>query len=101
VLHATADPRTMVASWHTACASLESVTLAGATYVNNRSRGWITLRDLARVELLTHREQSLQHRSAEVCKRETKLEEGRHMHGLKPELGVEREGGATVVAITA
>jgi hypothetical protein len=89
-----------VAAWHAACTSLESVTLVGTTLVHNRCYGWVTLRDLA--ELLTAREQSLQHRAVELCKREVVVvDEGRRGHGLSPELGVDREGGASVVAITA
>jgi F-box-like len=99
-LHTAADPRTLVASWHATCTSLESVTLVGATYVHNKCLGWVTLRDLA--DLLTAREQSLQHRAAEICKREAALEEGsRRVHSLTPEHGVEREGSASFVAITA
>jgi hypothetical protein len=85
-----------MATWHTACASLESVTLADAAYVHNRCCGWVT-----REQLLTARGQLLQHRAAELCKREAALEEGRRVHGFAPELGVEREGGASIVAITA
>ena len=99
-LHAAAGTRTLVAAWHAACTSLESVTLVGTTLVHNRCYGWVTLRDLA--ELLTAREQSLQHRAVELCKREVVVvDEGRRGHGLSPELGVDREGGASVVAITA
>jgi hypothetical protein len=76
------------------------VTLVGTTLVHNRCYGWVTLRDLA--ELLTAREQSLQHRAGELCKHEVVvLDEGRWGHGLSPELGVDREGGASVVAVTA
>lgn len=99
-LHTAPDSRTLVASWHATCTSLESVTLVGATYVHNKCLGWVTLRDLA--ERLTAREQSLQHRAAEHCKREAALEDGsRRVHSLTPEHGVEREGGAPFVAITA
>lgn len=99
-LHAAAGTRTLVAAWHAACASLESVTLVGTTLVHNRYYGWVTLRDLA--ELLTAREQSLQHRAGELCGREVVLDEGGRLgHGLSPELGVDREGSASVVAITA
>ena len=99
-LHTIADSRTLVASWHDTCASLESVTLVGATYVHNNCLGWVTLRDLA--ERLMACEQPLQHRAAEQCKREAVLEEGsRHVHSLTPERGVDREGGASFVAITA
>ena len=98
-LHTASDPHTLVASWHATCTSLESVTLVGATYVHNKCFGWVTLRDLA--ERLTKREQSLQHRAAEMCKREVALEEGRGVHSLTPEHGVEREGGASFVAVTA
>jgi len=98
-MHTVPDPRVLAAGWHTTCASLESVTLGGATYVHNRGRGWVTLRDLA--ELLAAREQSLQQCAAEMCKHGAALEEGRR-HGLPPsELGVEQKGGASVVAITA
>src|SRR5260370_18434197 len=55
-LHAAAGTRTLVAAWHAACASLESVTLVGTTLVHNRCYGWGTLRDLA--ELPTTREKS-------------------------------------------
>ena len=99
-LHTAADPRTLVASWHATCTSLESVTLVAATYVHNKCIGWVTVRDLA--ELLMAREQSLQHRAAEMCKREVALEDGsRRVHSLTSEHGVEREGGASIVAITA
>jgi len=98
-LHAAAGTRTLVAAWHAACASLESVTLVGTMFVHNRCYGWVTLRDLA--ELLAAREQSLQQRAGELCKREVVLDEGRPSHGLSPELGVDREGSASVVAITA
>ena len=99
-LHAAAGTRTLVAAWHAACTSLESVTLGGTTFVHNRCYGWVALRDLA--ELLSGREQSLQHRAAgELCKRDVVLDEGRRSHGLSPELGVDREGGASVVAISA
>jgi hypothetical protein len=57
------------------------------------------LRDLA--ERLAAHEQSLQHRATEPCKREAALDNSRPGHGLTPELGSEREGGASVVAIAA
>jgi hypothetical protein len=95
-LHAASGTRTLVAAWHAACTSLESVTLVGTTFVHNRCYGWVALRDLA--ELLTAREQSLQHRAGELCKREVVLDGG---HSLSAEVGVDREGGASVVAITA
>lgn len=99
-MHAVSDPRVLAAGWHTTCASLESVTLAGATYVHSRGRGWVTLRDLA--ELLAAREQSLQQCAAEMCKHGVALEEGRRVHDFPPsELGVGRKGGASVVATTA
>lgn len=106
-LHAAASTRTLAAKWHTTCASLESVTLAGATYVHNRSHDWVSLRDLA--ELPAAREQSLQHHAADLCKREASLDDERRavegarepVHGLAPELSVQREGGASVVAIAA
>jgi hypothetical protein len=97
-LHAAASTRTLATAWHAACASLESVTLVGTTLVHNRSYGWVTLRELA--ELRTAREQSLQHRTGELCKHEVVLHDGRRNLGLSPELGVE-EGSASVVAITA
>ena len=99
-MHTVPDPRVLAAGWHTTCASLESVTLAGATYVHNRGRDWVTMRDLA--ELLAAREQSLQQcAAAEMCKRGA-LEEGRRVHSLsRSELGVEHKGGASAVAISA
>jgi len=75
------------------------VTLVGITLVHNPCFGWVTLRELA--ELRMAREQSLQHRTGELCKREVVLDDGRQSHGLSPELGVDREGSASVVAITA
>jgi len=93
-MHTVPDPRVLAAGWQATCASLESVTLAGATYVHNRGRGWVTLRDLA--ELLAAREQSLQQCAAEMCKRGAALEEGRRVH--PSELGVGRKGGAVVAA---
>jgi hypothetical protein len=99
-MHAVSDPRVLAAGWHTTSTSLESVTLAGATYVHSRGRGWVTLRDLA--ELLAAREQSLQQCAAEMCKHGVALEEDRRVHDFPPsELGVGRKGGASVVAITA
>jgi hypothetical protein len=99
-LHTAADPHTLVASWHATCTSLESVTLVSSTYVHNKCFGWVTLRDLA--ERLTKREQSLQHRAAEMCKREAGPEEGgRRVHSLTPEHGVERDGSGSFVAVTA
>jgi len=103
-LHTAAGTCTHVAAWHAACASLESVTLVGATYVHNRSHGWVTPRDHAEL-LLAAREQPLQLRASEVCKREAALDEVRRVHGpaSPSELGVARGcgGGASVVAITA
>ncbi|KAI0305527.1 hypothetical protein B0F90DRAFT_1698752 [Multifurca ochricompacta] len=107
-LHTAASTRALATACHATCASLESVTFPGATYVHNRCYGWITLRDLA--ELLTAREQSLQHRVSEFCKREAPLDEKwcvvqstreRGLGGLKSELGVERDGGVSVVVIAA
>jgi hypothetical protein len=99
-LQAVASARTLATAWHAACSSLESVTLVGTTLVHNRRYGWVTSRELA--ELRMAREQSLQHRTGELCKREVVLDDGRQGHGLSPELGVDREGGASsVVAITA
>jgi hypothetical protein len=96
-LQAAASTRTLATAWHAACSSLESVTLVGTTLVHNRSHGWVTLRELA--ELPMAREQSLQHRTGELCKHEVVLDDG---HGLSPELGVDREGSpSSVVAITA
>ncbi|KAI0302546.1 hypothetical protein BC826DRAFT_984931 [Russula brevipes] len=80
-LHAAAGTRTLVTAWHTTCTSLESVTLVGSTYVHNPAIGW--------------------HRATEPCKREAALDNSRPGHGLTPELGSEREGGASVVAIAA
>jgi hypothetical protein len=96
---AASTQRTLATAWHAACSSLESVTLVGTTLVHNRCYGWVTLRELA--ELRMAREQSLQHRAGELCKREVVLDDGRQIHGLSPELGVDREGSASVVAITA
>jgi hypothetical protein len=100
-LQAAASTRTLATAWHAACSSLESVTLVGTTLVHNRCYGWVTMRELA--ELRMAREQSLRHRagSGELCKREVVLDDGRQRHGLSPELGVDREGSASVVAITA
>jgi hypothetical protein len=75
--------------------------------MHNRSHGWVTLRDLT--ELLTAREKSLQHCAAELCKREMALDDERptaqgareQIHGLTPEIGMHREGGASVVTIAA
>ncbi|KAI9509173.1 hypothetical protein F5148DRAFT_1189683 [Russula earlei] len=92
-LHA-AGARSLVPAWHTACASLESVTLVGDTYVHNQTYGWVTSRDLTK--LLTA--QTLQLRAAEVCKREVALEDGRRLHGLTSGLGVEE---SSVVALVA
>jgi hypothetical protein len=91
-LHAAAGTRTVVAAWHATCASLESVTLVGTTFVHNRCYGWVTLH-----------EQSLQHHAGELCRRGVVvLDEGvRRSHGLSPELCVDRKGSASVVAITA
>jgi hypothetical protein len=99
-MHTVPDPRVLAAGWQATCASLESVTLAGATYVHNQGRGWVTQRDLA--ELLAAREQSLQQCAAEMYKHGAALEEGRRVHELAPpELGVGRKGGASVVAAWA
>jgi hypothetical protein len=101
-LRAALSARTMATAWHAACSSLESVTVADTTLVHNRScGGWVTLRELA--ELRMAREQSLQHRAGELCKREVVLDaiDGRQGQGLSPELGVDREGSASFVAITA
>jgi hypothetical protein len=92
-LQAAASTRTLVTAWHAACSSLESVTLVGTTLVHDRCYGWATVRELA--ELRMTREQSLRHRAGELCKREVVLDD------LSPELGVDREGSASVVAITA
>ena len=76
------------------------MTLVGTALVHDRRYGWVTLRELT--ELRMAREQSLQHRaSGELCKRQVVLDDGRQSHGLSPELGVDREGSASVVAITA
>ena len=97
---AASGTRTLATAWHAACSSLESVTLVDTTLVHNPCYGWVTLRELA--ELRMARERSLQHRAGELCKREVVLDDGRQVHGFSPELGVDREGGAsTVVAITA
>ncbi len=71
----------------------------GTTFVYNRCYGWVTLRDLA--ELSTARKQSLQHRAGELCKYEVVLDDSRRNHALSPELDVDREGSASIVAITA
>jgi len=72
--------------------------------VHNRSHGWVTPRDHTEL-LLAAREQPLQPRATEVCKREAALDEVRRVHGSasSPELGAERPygGAASVVAITA
>jgi hypothetical protein len=94
-LQAGASARTLATAWHAACSSLESVTLVGTTLVHDRCYGWVTLPELA--ELRMAREQSLQHRTGELCKREVVLDDG---HGLSPEVGLEREGSASIVAIT-
>lgn len=74
--------------------------MVDTTLVHNRCYGWVTSRELA--ELRMRREQSLQHRAGELCKRDVVLDDGRQGHGLSPELGVDREGSASsVVAITA
>jgi len=104
-LHVAAGKCTHVAAWHAACASLERVTLVDATYVHNRSYGWVTPRDHAELQLAA-REQPLQLRAAETCKREAALDEVRRVHGsASSELGAERGCGgrasASVVAITA
>ena len=75
------------------------MTLVGTTLVYNRCYGWVTLRELA--ELRMAREHPRQHHAGELCKRVVVLDDGRQNHGLSPELGVDREGSASVVAITA
>lgn len=71
----------------------------GTTLVRNRCYGWVTLRELA--ELHMAREQPQQYHAGELCKRVVVLDDGGQNHGLSPELGVDREGSVSVVAITA
>ena len=99
-LQAAASSRTLATAWHAACSSLESVTLVGTTLVHDGRYGWVTSRELA--ELRMAREQSLQHRAGELCKREVVLDDGRQIRRLSPEHCVDRESSASsVVAITA
>jgi hypothetical protein len=74
--------------------------------VHHQSHGWVTTRDLA--ELLTVREQSLQHHTVELCKQEVALDyERRAVQGTRESTRVltsellQRQGGASVVTIAA
>jgi len=105
-LHVAASLRTLAATWRATCVSLECVTFADATYVHHQSHGWVTPRDLA--ELLTVREQSLQHHTVELCKQEVALDyERRVVKGTRESTRVltsellQRQGGASVVTIAA
>ncbi|TFY80983.1 hypothetical protein EWM64_g3028 [Hericium alpestre] len=64
--------KSLAASWHAKCASLECVSLPNATWVRNRRHGWVTLHELER--LLHEREQALLNREKNVQKREASLD---------------------------